>query len=498
MRKVPTSRSLRPIILCLAVGFLTQSAPYARGEDLDTCQAQEGSVDATIEACTRTLKSDLDAWRRRSATLLSFRARALIKKRDPNRALADLTEAIRIDGSFERAYEGRGDLYRDNNQCAEAITDYTEAIRLQPERIQNYVSRGMCLIVTSDFDRARADLNQAIKLDAENSGGYAALAWNAKALLEGKNGNLDRAIADYAKAIQLSPTRISLYIERAGIWSSKGSVENAFADYDKAIALDKENSGGFATAGWASKARLHAIRGDLEDAIVEYGQAIRLSPKLVPLYLDRAALWSRKGDTERALTDYAEAIKAEPKGALAYNSRGDFFRDQGQYDKAIADYDKAAENQPGNMASIGSRALTQFFRGDFGKAAQDFAKVFDTEPNTYTLLWLYISRGQAETPKQARAEIAKLSTKLSGDDWPAPIVQLALGKKTSADAILSSATTPEQKCEAQFYVGEWQLLQKDRSEAIKALQAAADSCPKDATESMAAREELKRLKTAAR
>jgi lipoprotein NlpI len=64
----------------------------------------------------------------------------------------------------------------------------------------------------------------------------------------------------------------------------------------------------------------------------------------------------------------------------------------------------------------------------------------------------------------------------------------------SLKSTVSAAGKPEERCELEFYVGEWQLTRGNKAEASKALQTAADTCPKDFVEYRGAVEELKRLK----
>jgi rhomboid protease GluP len=60
--------------------------------------------------------------------------------------------------------------------------------------------------------------------------------------------------------------------------------------------------------------------------------------------------------------------------------------------------------------------------------------------------------------------------------------------------VLSAAGKPEERCEAQFYIGEWHVLKNSTAEAVNALQAAVDTCPKTFIEYLVALVELKRLK----
>jgi hypothetical protein len=72
------------------------------------------------------------------------------------------------------------------------------------------------------------------------------------------------------------------------------------------------------------------------------------------------------------------------------------------------------------------------------------------------------------------------------------VVELFLGQRT-AEATLAAPATPDDRCEAQFYIGEWQLLRADRPAAIESLKSAVRTCPKDFVVATDAQAELKRL-----
>jgi len=69
---------------------------------------------------------------------------------------------------------------------------------------------------------------------------------------------------------------------------------------------------------------------------------------------------------------------------------------------------------------------------------------------------------------------------------------LFLGRRTP-EATLAAPVKPDDRCEAQFYIGEWQLLRADRPAAVQSLKTAASTCPKDFVEATDAQAELKRL-----
>jgi lipoprotein NlpI len=73
------------------------------------------------------------------------------------------------------------------------------------------------------------------------------------------------------------------------------------------------------------------------------------------------------------------------------------------------------------------------------------------------------------------------------------IIDFYLGKGSERDVMAAAGKTDE-RCDADFYLGEWHLLHDKRAEAAKALRAAtADDCPKYLFEYVGAVIDLKRL-----
>ncbi|MDR2034156.1 MAG: tetratricopeptide repeat protein [Helicobacteraceae bacterium] len=62
-------------------------------------------------------------------------------------------------------------------------------------------------------------------------------------------------------------------------------------------------------------------RGDLQEAIKQYTEAIKLDPKYTWAYNNRGLAYADLGDTSKAIADFTQAIKLDPKLALAYNNR---------------------------------------------------------------------------------------------------------------------------------------------------------------------------------
>jgi len=91
-------------------------------------------------------------------------------KKDYDRAIADFTEAIRLDPRTAVIYLNRGHAYRDKEDYDRAIADYTEAIRLDPNAYSEtlYTNRGFAYYMKSDYAQARSDINRALRINSNS------------------------------------------------------------------------------------------------------------------------------------------------------------------------------------------------------------------------------------------------------------------------------------------------------------------------------------------
>lgn len=73
-----------------------------------------------------------------------------------------------------------------------------------------------------------------------------------------------------------------------------------------------------------------------------------LEPQDAEAYVRRGIRWHRKGEYDEAIADYSEAIRLDPQDARGYASRGIARKRSGNYREAIADYTEALRLDPEN------------------------------------------------------------------------------------------------------------------------------------------------------
>jgi tetratricopeptide (TPR) repeat protein len=133
----------------------------------------------------------------------------------------------------------------DSGEHDKAIADHTEAIRLDSQYANAYIGRGLNWDSKGEHDKAIADYNEAIRFDPQSADAY-----NNRGLTWTKIGEYDKAIADYTEAIRLDPQDARAYNNRGVAWKRKGNYYEAIANYTEAIRLDPESAIRYSTLAW--------------------------------------------------------------------------------------------------------------------------------------------------------------------------------------------------------------------------------------------------------
>ena len=172
-------------------------------------------------------------------------------------------------------------------------------------------------------------------------------------------GDLDGAIADYTRVIEINPNNPKYavaYDDRGIAKQAKGDLDGAIADCTRAIELNPKYANAYNNRG-----SFKGIKGDVVGAIADVNRAIELDPKLAAAYYNRAYTKQGKGDIDGAIADYTRAIELDPRCARCYYNRGGSYFNKKQYDAAIKDLQKATELDPKNGVYYSSLGWYQLF-----------------------------------------------------------------------------------------------------------------------------------------
>ena len=116
----------------------------------------------------------------------------------------------------------------------------------------------------------------------------------------------------------------------------------------------------------------YAIKGQYDQAISHYNQAIAIDPTFASAYTSRGVAYAQSGGQyDQAISDFSRAIEISPQFAKAYKDRGFAYYKKGQYDQAISDYGKAIEIHPKFADAHFNRAVAYYSKGEYEKAWAD-------------------------------------------------------------------------------------------------------------------------------
>jgi tetratricopeptide (TPR) repeat protein len=259
------------------------------------------------------------------------------------------------------------------------------------------VNRGIEKAKNGDLDGAIADFNRAIELDPKDDAPYFNRA-QAKKL---KNDNAG-AIADYTKAIELGSTNPAAYNNRGNARVENNDPDGAIADYTHAIKLKPD----YARA-YYNRAMVKKDKGDAAGAEADFKRAAKLDPELrekkntsaattAEDFFNTAGAKKAAGDLNGAIADYNRAIELDPKFAEAYNNRGLVKEAKGDLNGAIADFSHAIQLNPKDAFAYNNRGNTKAGKGDFDGAIADYNRAIKLDPKFANA---YYCRGLAKKKK---------------------------------------------------------------------------------------------------
>lgn len=196
-----------------------------------------------------------------------------------------------------------------------------------------------------------------------------AVAYNNRGNHYRDNGEQEKALAEYAKAIEVRPNYDLAYNNRGNVYFGRNENEQALQDYIKTLELNPNNAKALNNRG----AVYYRLR-QYEPAIVDFNKALEIDPMYLDAYLNRAVYYATVKQHEKAIDDFNFFLKYRSNHAQAIGWRGISNREVGRFEAALQDFNTALQMRPKDAANWFHRSLTYHKMGNNVKALQDALK----------------------------------------------------------------------------------------------------------------------------
>ncbi|HYW68109.1 MAG TPA: tetratricopeptide repeat protein, partial [bacterium] len=161
---------------------------------------------------------------------------------------------------------------------------------------------------------------------------------------------------------------------------------------------------------------IYSERGEIDDAIYEYEQAIRLDPDYSKSYLNLGAAFSEAGRNEEAKQAFRSAIRLDPGYASARINLAMLLERSEEYERALSQVDTVLSMEPHNPTALKERGVILYRVGDAEGAetwlreALTWDAAGEERPEIEFYLALLGGSGEAGIPVEASAMMARADT----------------------------------------------------------------------------------------
>ena len=253
-----------------------------------------------------------------------------------------------------------------------------------------------------------------------------------------KAGRADEAIAEWKKALELSPRSDKAHNNVGLLLTGAGKFDEAIQQFQRTLDINPEYPAAHSNLGVAL-----AGTGKFDEAIAEFGKALAVDPDSVEAHNNLGRALVLKGDLDQAIAHFRKALDAVPDSASIRANLGDALASSGRalalkgsFDEAIQQFQGALEATPDSAEVHNGLAVALVRKGRLDEAIAHFKKAVALKPDFAEPYYnlgdtLYYLEGKAPEALAAWREVLRIDP-----DHVAVLNQTAWLLATSPDASL--------------------------------------------------------------
>ncbi|HKZ50711.1 MAG TPA: tetratricopeptide repeat protein, partial [Dehalococcoidia bacterium] len=291
---------------------------------------------------------------------LGFVEEAMEELEEAHRLKSDRTDIITL---FGKALESGG-------RYQEALDVYQKASALNPQEATYQRNIGVVLARLGRGQDAQDALQKSLQLFHAN---YADAHYElGKVVMQ--QGQAERALDSYRKAVELAPHQALYRFELAQAYKKLGQHSEAMEQIRLAVSLDEGFAQGFHELGL-----LYSLQGWHEEAVAEHQRALGIQPANASFRYHLGVSLAASGRQEEAAAQLEEAVRLDPGLTSALDQLGLIYLQERRQQDARAAFQRAVEIEPRSGDHRHNLALALAQMGDFAQAAREMEEALAIE-----------------------------------------------------------------------------------------------------------------------
>lgn len=310
----------------------------------------------------------------------------------------DLTQALNLEPDRADLYAVRADNYRNLGEFSSALADNDKSIELEPDNTRWYIERATTNSWFGDLEATTNDLNKALEIEPESADIL---------IMRGANYRwqemYDLALDDFMQAREIAPENPSAYLGPvqvllaaldSGASLDDYDLDDALEDANRAIDLSPEDS-----ETWLYRGKVQRYLGDTDAAISDFTRSISIYDGSGEAFLNRGYAYTATGQFDEAREDFERILEVDPNNVDALQGRIEAYIEAIDNGKPWDSYDLDAALADANtaLAQDDSNAISYLLRGKvlnrLGRPAEGLEDLSRTVSSLPDMAWGYLERG---------------------------------------------------------------------------------------------------------
>jgi len=272
-----------------------------------------------------------------------------------------------------------------------SLPGYCQDTNSSPESVaQEYITLAKTVQNEGNNDKSLMYYQKALELNPRN---FEAL-FNSANILFGQE-KIDQAIAMYEKALVISPQTASIHFNLGICASQQNNVNKAIASFEKTVELNPSH-----TKAYQQLINMHEKQQNYTQALECAKKALALDPYNVDALSRTAAMYKHVEDFNQAIEMYRRAVKINPKNVHCILDLANTLNMVDELDEALGCYQQILEINPNIHEALYNFGFTLKKKGEYPKAIQIFKKLIELKPQYaqphFSLALSYLTLGDFE------------------------------------------------------------------------------------------------------